>query len=218
MSRRRAGKYPGLPPSPETAAADVSRDNLKNELSAGIERQIDKLCAAPLAPGLHVVSTPIGNLVRYNPSRALHARGRGYRAVARTPATAASSSQPIGIGRKLETYHDFSSERDRERILGALRDGKSVALISDAGTPLVADPGFKLVRAALAEGSAFFRFRAPRRCYRRLSQAASHPIGFSSADSSRRRRRRDGRRWRRSATRPGTLIFYEIGLRGSKRR
>lgn len=56
------------------------------------------------------------------------------------------------IATPLQAYHDHSSEADLESLLARLRQGDSVALVSDAGTPLVSDPGFRLVDAALAEG------------------------------------------------------------------
>lgn len=56
-----------------------------------------------------------------------------------------------GIERSLLAYHDHNAERVRPRLIEALRDGKTVALVSDAGTPLVSDPGYKLVQAVLEE-------------------------------------------------------------------
>ena len=58
----------------------------------------------------------------------------------------------FGITRPLRAYHEHNAERERPRILAELTAGRSVALISDAGTPLISDPGYKLVRAALAAG------------------------------------------------------------------
>jgi len=57
----------------------------------------------------------------------------------------------FGIDTPLDPYHDHNADRVRPAVLGMLRRGERVALVSDAGTPLVSDPGFKLVRAALAE-------------------------------------------------------------------
>ena len=54
------------------------------------------------------------------------------------------------ISRPLRPYHEHNADRERPRILAELANGKSVALISDAGTPLVSDPGYKLVREAVA--------------------------------------------------------------------
>ena len=56
-----------------------------------------------------------------------------------------------GIDKPLGAYHDHNAEQVRPAILAALRRGERLALVSDAGTPLVSDPGYKLVRAALAE-------------------------------------------------------------------
>ncbi len=124
---------------------------LRNELSSRLEQQFDKLLSGPLAPGLYLVSTPIGNLADIS-LRALCTLILADFVFCEDTRHSRKLLSAYGIGRKLESYHDFSGERDRTRILARLRDGKSVALISDAGTPLVADPGFKLVRDAIAEG------------------------------------------------------------------
>lgn len=58
----------------------------------------------------------------------------------------------LGIGTPLISYHEHNAERMRPAILARLKSGETVALVSDAGTPLVSDPGYKLVRAAIAEG------------------------------------------------------------------
>jgi 16S rRNA (cytidine1402-2'-O)-methyltransferase len=58
----------------------------------------------------------------------------------------------LGIGTPLIAYHEHNAERTRPAILARLKSGEAVALVSDAGTPLVSDPGYKLVRAAIAEG------------------------------------------------------------------
>lgn len=60
----------------------------------------------------------------------------------------------LAISRPLTAYNDHNAPRERPRLLAKLRDGARVALVSDAGTPLVSDPGFKLVRDALAQGIA----------------------------------------------------------------
>ncbi len=57
-----------------------------------------------------------------------------------------------GIPRRLTAYHEHNAERVRPRLLEAMRSGKSVALVSDAGTPLISDPGYKLVTAAIEAG------------------------------------------------------------------
>jgi 16S rRNA (cytidine1402-2'-O)-methyltransferase len=213
MSRRRTGKNPGLAPPPETVtAAGVSWGDLKNELVSGTERQFDKLCAAPLAPGLHVVSTPIGNLSDIT-LRALFTLAAADIALCEDTRHSRKLFSAFGIGRKLETYHDFSSEQDRERILGALRDGKSVALISDAGTPLVADPGFKLVRAALAEQINVFPVPGASAMLSALvaSGLPSDQFFFGGFLPVKEKARREALEALGDA--PGTLIFYESAPR-----
>src|SRR3546814_9093391 len=66
-----------------------------------------------------------------------------------------------GIATPLTAYHDHSSEGDRRRLLEAVAGGQALALVSDAGTPLVSDPGFKLVREAIAEGLAVTALPGP---------------------------------------------------------
>ena len=67
----------------------------------------------------------------------------------------------LGLRRPLALYHEHNAEAARPELLARLRDGASVALVSDAGTPAVSDPGFKLVRAAIAQGSAVHPIPGP---------------------------------------------------------
>ncbi len=143
-----------------------------------MERQIEKLSSAPLAAGLYLVATPIGHLGDIT-LRALFTLAAADVVLCEDTRHSRKLFSAYGIGRKLETYHDFSGEKDRARVLAALAEGKSVALISDAGTPLIADPGYKLVRAAIAEGfqrlSRPWRISAPRRARR---QRPAHGSGL----------------------------------------
>ena len=103
-----------------------------------------------LAPGLYIVATPIGNLSDLSPRAAAVLAGASLIA-AEDKRVTARLLQHIGVKRPMTVYNDHSSDRDRENLLTAMREGP-VALVSDAGTPLISDPGFKLVRAARAEG------------------------------------------------------------------
>ncbi len=104
-------------------------------------------------PGLYLVATPIGN-ARDISLRALDVlRGADLIACEDTRVTARLLAI-YGIGTASTAYHDHNAERVRPRLLAALREGKAVALVSDAGTPLIADPGYRLVREAVAQGSA----------------------------------------------------------------
>ena len=103
-----------------------------------------------LAPGLHVVATPIGNLGDLSP-RAADTLRRADRILAEDTRITGKLLHHIGAKVPMTRYDDHSSEGDRLRIVGLLGD-QAIALVSDAGTPLISDPGYKLVRAARAAG------------------------------------------------------------------
>lgn len=105
----------------------------------------------PLAPGLYIVSTPIGNL-RDLTFRALDVLGACDLLLAEDTRVTAKLLKAYGLSKAVERYDDFAGERARPKILRALADGARVALVSDAGTPLVSDPGYRLVREAAALG------------------------------------------------------------------
>jgi 16S rRNA (cytidine1402-2'-O)-methyltransferase len=104
----------------------------------------------PLAPGLHVVATPIGNLGDLSP-RAADTLRRADRILVEDTRVTAKLLAHIGAKVPMSRYDDHTSGEERERIVARL-GGEAVALVSDAGTPLISDPGYKLVRAARAAG------------------------------------------------------------------
>jgi 16S rRNA (cytidine1402-2'-O)-methyltransferase len=103
-----------------------------------------------LAPGLHLVATPIGNLGDIT-LRALWVLRSVDRILCEDTRVTARLLAHYGIEKPLDPYHDHNADRVRPAVLAALRRGETLALVSDAGTPLVSDPGYKLVREALAE-------------------------------------------------------------------
>jgi len=103
-----------------------------------------------LALGLHLVATPIGNLGDIS-LRALWVLRGVDRILCEDTRVTARLLARYGIDKPLDPYHDHNADRVRPAVLEALRRGETLALVTDAGTPLVSDPGFKLVRAALAE-------------------------------------------------------------------
>src|SRR5881628_3140597 len=105
---------------------------------------------APLAPGLYVVSTPIGNL-RDITLRALDVLAQADIVLAEDTRVTGKLLNVYGIKAKLERYDEYAAEAARPKVLAALRGGAKVALVSDAGTPLVSDPGYRLVKAAAEE-------------------------------------------------------------------
>lgn len=100
---------------------------------------------------LYVVATPIGNLGDMVP-RALQVLQQADWVAAEDTRHSGRLLAHFGISTPLLPYHDHSDERQVTRILDLLSEGCAVALISDAGTPLISDPGFRLVREARARG------------------------------------------------------------------
>ena len=100
---------------------------------------------------MHVVATPIGNLGDIT-LRALWVLRGADRILCEDTRVTARLLSRYGIAATLEPYHDHNADRVRPAILGRLRRGEKLALVSDAGTPLVSDPGYRLVRDVLAEG------------------------------------------------------------------
>ena len=113
--------------------------------------QADSGPVTALPRGLHLVATPIGNLGDVS-ARAL-AVLRGVDVVlCEDTRHSARLLTHFGITTATSPLHDYNEEGRLPGLLAQLRDGRRIALISDAGTPLVSDPGYRLVRAALAEG------------------------------------------------------------------
>ena len=110
---------------------------------------------APLAPGLYVVATPIGNL-RDITLRALDVLAGADLVLAEDTRVTAKLLSAYGLSARLERYDEHAAERARPKVLAVLAEGGRVALVSDAGTPLISDPGYRLVREAAAAGAAVF--------------------------------------------------------------
>jgi 16S rRNA (cytidine1402-2'-O)-methyltransferase len=105
-----------------------------------------------LAAGLYILATPIGN-ARDITLRALEAL-KGCDVIAAEDTRVTSKLLSIhGISKPLIPYNDHNGQRMRPKILARLAQGEVVVLVSDAGTPLVSDPGYKLVREAIAAGA-----------------------------------------------------------------
>ncbi|WP_083197284.1 16S rRNA (cytidine(1402)-2'-O)-methyltransferase [Candidatus Viadribacter manganicus] len=109
----------------------------------------------PLEAGLYVVATPIGNL-RDITLRALDILATASRVYAEDTRVAMKLMDAYGLKPRLGAYHEHNAEAMRETILDALERGESIALISDAGTPLISDPGFKLAREVISAGHRVF--------------------------------------------------------------
>jgi 16S rRNA (cytidine1402-2'-O)-methyltransferase len=118
-----------------------------------------RLMKKNLPPGLHIVATPIGNLGDLSP-RAAETLRNADRILAEDTRVTAKLLAHIGAKVPMTRYDDHSSEAERDRIVGRLAE-EAIALVSDAGTPLISDPGYKLVRAARAAGHAVHTVPGP---------------------------------------------------------
>ncbi|EKY26900.1 S-adenosylmethionine-dependent methyltransferase, YraL family [Brevundimonas diminuta 470-4] len=107
--------------------------------------------ARPVSPGLYLVATPIGNL-RDMTLRALDVLAAADLVLAEDTRVTAKLLTAYGLKAKLERCDDHASARAAEIAVERLKAGEVVALVSDAGTPLVSDPGYVVARAAVAEG------------------------------------------------------------------
>lgn len=107
--------------------------------------------APNLEPALYIVSTPIGNLGDIT-VRALETLAASSMIACEDTRVTATLTQKFGLKTPLMPYHEHNAEKQRPKILAELEAGKAVALVSDAGTPLVSDPGYRLVRGVLEAG------------------------------------------------------------------
>jgi 16S rRNA (cytidine1402-2'-O)-methyltransferase len=142
-------KSGGMQTREQTAAAD--RQHPPSSRRYLLKGQV--LEAPALSPGLHIVATPIGNL-RDTTLRALEVLAAADVIACEDTRVTRKLIDHYGITTPLTPYHDHNAAEARPKLIARLADGKAVALVSDAGTPLVSDPGFKLVRAAQEAGHA----------------------------------------------------------------
>ena len=109
------------------------------------------IAAPPVDRGLYLVATPIGNLGDIT-LRALQVLASADVLACEDTRVTRTLLARYGIGARPFAYHEHNAARAGPKLLAALADGKSVALVSDAGTPLISDPGYRLVEQALANG------------------------------------------------------------------
>jgi 16S rRNA (cytidine1402-2'-O)-methyltransferase len=174
----------------------------------GRERAHEDGESAHLSPGLYVTATPIGNASDVT-LRALDVLTHCDAIVAEDTRVTSRLLAIHGISRPLLAYNDHNAPAMRPKLMQRLREGARLALVSDAGTPLVSDPGLKLVQAALADHIAVHPVPGPSAALAALvgSGLASDRFcfaGFLPPRSGERRTVLEGLK-----AIPGSLIFFE---------
>ena len=135
----------------KASPAGVSRASARDLRRYSVDNQAFDVPRLP--PGLHIVATPIGNLGDIT-LRALAALAGADLIACEDTRVTRKLLDRYGIATPLAPYHDHNAAKARPMLLRRLAEGAAIALVSDAGTPLVSDPGFKLVREAREAGHA----------------------------------------------------------------
>jgi 16S rRNA (cytidine1402-2'-O)-methyltransferase len=161
--------------------------------------------------GLYIVATPIGNLADMSQRAVQMLRAADLVAVEDSRVTG-KLLHHLGLKKRMRPYHDHSSEADRDALLAVARSGV-VVLVSDAGTPLISDPGYKLVRAAREAGIQVSTAPGPSAAITALSISGLPTDRFLFAGflPSKAKARADA--IEEFANVKTTLIFYESGPR-----
>jgi 16S rRNA (cytidine1402-2'-O)-methyltransferase len=168
--------------------------------------------AQKLPPGLYLVATPIGNLGDIS-LRALSVLARADLIAAEDTRHSRKLLSHFAIKGELTPYHEHNAAKERPRLLARIAAGFSVALISDAGTPLISDPGYKLVREALDAGLTVISIPGPSAVMAGLTSVGLPTAtflfgGFLPPKSGPRRTRLEELK-----TVPATLVLFETAPR-----
>jgi 16S rRNA (cytidine1402-2'-O)-methyltransferase len=165
-----------------------------------------------MAAGLYLIATPIGNLGDIT-LRALAALARADTIYCEDTRHSGTLLAHYAIARPTRPYHEHNAQRERPRILAELGAGRSVALISDAGTPLVSDPGYKLLREAVAAGYRVVSLPGPSAALAALTTAGLATDTFLFAGFLPPKQAARRARLARLQEVPGTLVLFEAPLR-----
>ncbi len=168
--------------------------------------------SVPMKPGFYLVATPIGNL-RDITFRALDVLSSVDLIVCEDTRVTGKLMNAYGFKKKMQVYNDHSTDKQREHLIQCVADGQSVAVLSDAGTPLVSDPGYKLVRGAVEAELYVTSIPGPNAALPAL-QLSGLPtdqfcfLGFLPPKTT--ARQTALKKWEMV---PGSLIVYETGPR-----
>lgn len=161
-----------------------------------------------LKPGLYVTATPIGNLNDISDRARIVLKEADLIACEDTRVTGRLMSA-LGLKGSMIPYHEHNGEKQRPKILARIKAGQKVALVSDAGTPLISDPGFKLVEEARSENLLVVPIPGPSALTAAISVAGlpSDRFLFMGFAPTKSKTRKD---WFKEVSKDkSTLIFYE---------
>jgi 16S rRNA (cytidine1402-2'-O)-methyltransferase len=165
-----------------------------------------------LAPGLHIVATPIGNLSDIT-IRALAALAGADLIACEDTRVTRKLLDRYGIETPLTPYHDHNAAQARPALLRRLAEGAALALVSDAGTPLISDPGYKLVRAAQDAGHLVTALPGPSSVLAALTIAGLPTDQFLFAGFLPPKQTARRTRIAELARVPATIVLFETGPR-----
>ncbi len=188
-------------PSPPSGAPAVGPASRAQDVIGG-------LLSEPLAPALYLVATPIGNLSDIT-LRALSVLARADIIYCEDTRHSARLLQHYAIATRMRPFHDHNEDRESERIIAELKSDKSIAIISDAGTPLLSDPGFKLVRAAAEAGIAVIAIPGASALLSALTTSGLPTDSFFFAGFLPPKQAARRARLSELSQIPGSLVFYE---------
>jgi 16S rRNA (cytidine1402-2'-O)-methyltransferase len=193
-------RTPTAPPLPEDRA---ERSYMIGGQNVAVER---------LKPGLHIVATPIGNLGDVT-LRALAALAGADLIACEDTRVTRKLLDRYGIRTPLTPYHDHNAAEARPKLLHRLGEGAAIVLVSDAGTPLVSDPGYKLVRAAQEGGHSITTLPGPSAVLAALAVAGLPTDQFLFAGFLPPKQTARRARIAELARIPATLVMFETGPR-----
>ena len=170
------------------------------------------VAAVKPAAGLYLVATPIGNLADIT-LRALEILAGADLIACEDTRVTSRLTERYGIGTPLTPYHEHNAAEARPKLLARLTEGQAIALVSDAGTPLISDPGYKLARAAIVAGHHVTAIPGASAVLTALNVAGPPTDrfffeGFLPAKQTARQRRIAA-----LAVIPATLVLFESGQR-----
>ncbi len=163
-------------------------------------------------PGLYLVATPIGNLGDIT-LRALEVLAGADVIACEDTRVTRKLAERFGIETPLTAYHEHNAAEARPKLMARLAEGEAVALVSDAGTPLISDPGYKLVRAACEEGHAVTALPGASSVLAALAVAGLPTDRFFFEGFLPPKQVARQKRIAEIATIPATLVLFETGPR-----